>query len=222
MQRLFTQAEIGLYMDIVRDYIVDEFGEDTCSPLSRWQTLFASGQQCRQVYGDFSGPLPVVLGMAGCTFISHAELDAMKRGERSDTDSRPWQLGDGKIVVWIGSVVSGLPGVAAKCLAALIEQVETLPLRTEINKIAVFCTGPQGYLMSAAFGLTITGVTDKHGWPFMERSIAAEDFSRLGRALQQVWTMTKAKDMVKNARTLWGKDWRSYSLELADLDKGRT
>jgi hypothetical protein len=221
MQRLFTQVEIGVYMDVVRDLAVAEFGEETCSGLERWQTLFAEGNQCRQVYGDFSNDPPTALGMAGCTFLSHAELAAMKRGERSDTDSRPWQAGDGKVVVWIGSVISSVPGIAAKCIAALIEQVVALPFYAEIDKIAVFCTGPQGYLMSDAFGLVDDGARDRHGWPFMERSITSEEFSDFGRALQKVWTMTKAKDVVKNARSLWGRDWRSYSLKLQQEGKTR-
>jgi hypothetical protein len=102
----------------------------------------------------------------------------------------------------------------------MIDQVQASPASQAIDRMAVFCTGPQGYLMSAAFGLEPDGVSYEDGWPFMERKISASELSGLGRALQEIWTMTKAKDVVKSARSLWGHDWRQHVLEAREYARG--
>ncbi len=220
MQRLFTQAEIGMYMESIRNFTVAEFGEEYCSPLPHWHEFFAKGWHLRQVYGDFSTDPPTVVGLATCTLIAHSELELMKQGGVSDVGVRPWQPADGKAVAWIGSVISGVSGVAAKCIAALIDQVEGMPVHTAIDCIAVYCTGPQGYIMSEAFGLAPTGLSYEEGWPFMERAIEPHELVELGKALQKIWTMTMAKDVVKSARTLWGHDWRRHILEAREYARG--
>jgi hypothetical protein len=223
MQRLFTQAEIGLHMDIIRDFIVDEFGEENCSSLAHWLEYYARGHHLREVYGEFPATIdkpPIVLGAIACSLISYTELAALKRGEQKDTGIEPWKPEDGPAIIWIFSVVSVASGVAAKCISAMIDRVQASPACEMIDRMAVFCTGPQGYLMSAAFGLEPDGVSYEDGWPFMERKISASELSGLGRALQEIWTMTKAKDVVKSARSLWGHDWRQHVLEAREYARG--
>ena len=224
MQRLFTQTEIAVYMDVIRDFTVAEFGEDYCSDLAHWQEFFAKGYHLRQVYGEFpandQGGIPTVMGLATCILIPHSELEIMKRGEISDVGVRPWQPEDGKAVAWVGSVISEAGGIAAKCIAALIAQVEALPVHKEIDCLAVYCTGPQGYLMSEAFGLKPDGASYEEGWPFMERSIEPHELAQLGSALQKIWTMTMARDVVRHARHLWGHDWRHHVLEAREYSRG--
>jgi hypothetical protein len=221
MQRLLTKQEINRYLPLCQEYTRQEFGDETL-PVDFLSAHIKGGAGFYQPYGEFSVVPPKILGLVNVFMISHLELAALKRGERREEELAVWHPDDGQAVLWLCSVTSEVPGIAAKCSAKVLTDIEQHPYKNRIDRVATICTGPQGYLMATMFGLKDRGIGYGNGWTFMERELGVGEIGGLGFVLENIWTMTKARDVVQSGRRLWGKDWRSYSLQLADLDKGRT
>jgi hypothetical protein len=220
MQRLFTQSEVNQYLPLCQAYTQQEFGDETL-PISFLRAHIEGGAGFYQPYGEFSIVPPKILGLVNIFMISRAELEALKRGERREQELAVWQPEDGGAVLWLCSVISEIPGIAAKCSAKVLTEIEQHPYKKRIDRVATICTGPQGYLMATIFGLKDNGVGYGNGWTFMERELPGSDIGGLGFMLENIWNMTKARDVVQRGRQLWGRDWRSYSLQLQQEGKTR-
>ena len=219
MNRLFKPAEVLQYLPLCQEYTRLEFGEETL-PVDFLRRHIDGGAGFYQPFGDFSENPPKILGLVNIFMISQGELAAIKSGIRREEELKVWRPEDGEAVLWLCSVLSELPGVAAKCSAAVLTTLERHPYKDRIVSAATICTGPQGYLMANIFGLKDNGIGYGDGWTFMERELVGKDIGGLGFMLENMWSMTKARDVVRRGRRLWGRDWRSYSLELAELNRG--
>ena len=213
MLRLFTPGETGLWLEQCRDYVMAEFGDDSCSSMENWREKYAAGQFIHQPYGDFADDPPTLLGIMTCIPLSHREYDALKQHRQKDNELTPWTPADGKAVLWVDVVISEAPGNATKCIAGMLDLLNHHPCKPHIDMVAMVCTGPQGYLMAQTFGLQEIGISYKEGQPFMQRAITPGELDRAGEVLFETWSITKAKKAIGTGLRKWGLGWKSHRLE---------
>ena len=213
MRRLFTREEVLAYLDAIQAYTQAEFGDEDTLPVSFLHRHLTEGVDFYQPYGDFSEFPPRVMGLVNFFLISHAEYQAIRNGERREAELAPWKPEDGQAVLWLCSVVSEVSGVACKCVSAIMDQIAQHPYKSRIDKTAAICTGPQGYLMARAFDLKESGKQYGDGWAFMERDVAPGEIdSNITRGLEALWNMTKARDVVRSGREMFGEKWKHAAL----------
>ncbi len=209
MLRLLTYGETSTWLDHCRAYVMQEFGDDSCSSMENWRKQHDEGGHVHQAYGDFDTSPPTLLGLVTCIPITHAELAALKSHQLRDSQVMPWRPGEeGPVVLWVDVVISDAPGIATKCIAGVLDQLDRHPCKPLVDTISMFCTGAQGYLMAQTFGLQPIGVDYKEGWPFMERAITPHELNQAGDILYDTWNITKAKDVIEVGRARWGPHWK--------------
>jgi hypothetical protein len=221
MERLFTQLEVDRYLAECHRYSCQEFSEELCIPLATMEGYRRQKVHFYQPYGEFSSLPPKIYGLLHGVLISHASLDRLKENSLDETALEPWHPEDGYAVLWIAGVVSEQPGVAARCIAGALDLLERSEYKMKVDMVALLSTGPQGYLMSQTLGLQDSGYRYKDEWAILECRIEPGETRHLGDNLYSVWSMTKARDVVRSGRKLWGKDWRNYSLQLANHERGQ-
>lgn len=180
-----------------------EFGPEGAVPLERTQLYIDKGVNFYPIYGDFSGHQPVIRAVVCAFLISEAEYGRMLNG-KSERELDPYDPAlkstEGRAVLWVASCISMQFGGVARVMNMLLDEIENHPMRDDIIKMAVFVTGPKGYSLATAIGMTQRAEKYEGEMPFFEIATDAGFVQHVAARLPQMWNMTVARDFVRNNR----------------------
>lgn len=180
-----------------------EFGPEGAVPLERTQLYIDKGVNFYPIYGDFSGRQPIIRAAICGFLISEAEYQRMLSGKSErELDAYDPQLKEteGNAVLWVASCISMQFGGVARVMSMLLSEIESHPLRSDIMKMAVFVTGPKGYSLATAIGMTQRAEKYEGEMPFFEINTDDNFTQQVASCLPDMWNMTVARDFVRNNR----------------------
>ncbi|MGE3769651.1 MAG: hypothetical protein AB7G06_01735 [Bdellovibrionales bacterium] len=188
---------MGAYYDACQRFREEEFGADVPIPLEQTRLYEKENVNFYRVYGLFTEDTTIVKALAQLFLISEKEYELMRKGDRDERELRPWSREDGAAVLWVATVVSSIPGGAAKVITGLVDDLETHPYTKDIKTVAAFVTGPKGYLFAEACGMKQRPEKYHDDLPFFEMPFEVSALARAGDILSRAWNIDAAREKLQ-------------------------
>lgn len=184
--RCFSDNEINQNLKALHQFRTSVFGDDVI-PFPMVKLHHSLGQDIYSVFGhiDHSGNIkPSALFHA--FMISHNSYTHIQNNEVDERFLKPWDVKDGKAVMWITSCISFTPRGALRVIDDALGKISEHPYLENIDTLGAFAT-EKGTVLARAMGLSTLPKQYKNGEPFFEFPISKKAIESLAFKTMNVY-----------------------------------